>query len=198
MYRRIALISLALFGILLGAAWMTPDTWYVERETQIAATPELIWSWVAAPSKYTEWTAWNGEDDPSFSSEHFGGTDGSMSGYRWTSRDSVGELLVADSEPFWRVTLKGTAERRFPVTGFIELTPLEDGMVEVRWAEQGELGWDPLMRLFRPLIEKHIKTDFDEGLTRLKGLAEAAHRAQATPEPHPNAPVGTLAPPAGG
>jgi len=192
-YRRISLISLALFGIILGAAWMSPDTWYVEREVEIDAPAELIWEWVSAPSRYPEWTAWNGEDDPSFRAEHFGGEGGYGSGYRWTSNDSVGELRVADSEPFWRVTLSGTLENRFDVDGFIELTPLDGGLVEVRWSEKGELGWDPLMRLFRPMLEKHMLADFDEGLGRLKSLAEFEASKRA-PELHSDAPVGTLAP----
>ncbi|MCO4771395.1 MAG: SRPBCC family protein [Deltaproteobacteria bacterium] len=194
MYRRIALITLALFGILLGAAWMTPDTWYVEREVVVDAPAELIWEWVASPSRYPEWTAWNGEDDPSFSSEHFGGTGGYLSGYRWTSSESVGELLVTDSEPHWRVTLEGTLEKRFPVKGFIELNSLDEGGVEVRWSEAGELGWDPLMRLFRPLIEKHMKADFDQGLGRLKSLAEAEAAKRRDAQPHSDAPVGTFEP----
>jgi hypothetical protein len=192
-FRRIALISIALFGVLLGAAWMSPDTWYVERDIEVAAPAEVIWEWVASPSKYPEWTAWNGEQDPTFRYEAFGGEGGYASGYRWTSEESVGELRVSDSEPHWRVTLTGTLEKRFPVKGTIELTPLEGGLVEVRWAEQGELGWDPLLRLFRPMLEKHMRLDFDEGLGRLKVLAEAAAAARP-PEPHADAPVGTLAP----
>lgn|GEM_PF-542158 len=196
MLRRILLIALALFGVLLGAAWMTPDTWYVESEIEVDAPAELIWEWVASPSKYPEWTAWNGVGDPSFQAEHFGGTGGYGAGYRWSSSSSAGELQVTDSEPHWRVTLTGRLEDKYPVQGTIELTPMESGLIEVRWSEQGELGWDPVMRLFAPLIEKHMRLDFEAGLHTLKRLAEAeaVTRPPPAPDPHEDAPVGTLAP----
>lgn len=187
MSRRIALISLAIFGILLGGAWMTPDTWYVERFIDIEAPPELIWEYVATPGRWVEWTAWNPEADADYKVETFGGTQGFASGYRWTSARSVGELRIIDSDPPQRIELEGLLEKRFPVQGSIELSEGPSG-THVLWIEQGELGWDPLMRLFRPLIERHTGWDFDTGLETLKELAEAEARERV---PHPDAPTGT-------
>lgn len=195
MVRRIALISLALFGVILGAAWMTPDRWRVEWSIEVQAPPELIWQWVSAPSRWPEWTPWNRDNDPGFAYEHFGGTDGYGSGYRWSSPGTSGELRIIDSEPMWRLRLAGELEDRFPVTGTIELVPLDDGRVRVVWSEEGELGWDPLLRLFRPMLEKHLRLDFAAGLNRLKELAEAeVKRDPPTPDPHFRIPTVRLLP----
>ncbi len=195
MLRRVAIISLALFGLILGAAWMTPDRWRVEWSTEIQAPSEVIWGWVSAPSRWPEWTPWNAQRDPGFTHEHFGGTDGYGSGYRWSSPRTSGELRIIDSEPMWRLRLAGELEDRFPVTGTIELVPLDDGRVRVLWSEEGELGWDPLMRLFRPMLEKHLRLDFEAGLDTLRELAEAEARRSPPPQdPHADAPIGTLLP----
>ena len=172
---------------------MTPDRWRVDAAQEISAPPEVIWQWVSAPSRWPEWTPWNRERHADFTHEHFGGTDGYGSGYRWSSAKTSGELRVVDSEPFWRVQLAGELEERFDVTGTIELVPLEDGVVRVVWSEEGALGWDPALRLMRPMLEKHMRADFAFGLATLKGLSEA-HAAEhpPAPEPHSDAPTGTL------
>jgi hypothetical protein len=156
MVRRIAIISLALFGLILGAAWMTPDRWRVEWSTDIEAPAEVIWIWLSAESQWPEWMS-----SPS------------------------DELRIVDSEPLRRVRLAGELEGRFSVTGAIELALLDNGRVRVHWREEGKLGWDPLFRLLRPMLEKDRREELTAGLDALQELAEAeAKRRPPTPDPH--------------
>ena len=166
MIRRIAIISLALFGLILGAAWMTPDRWRAESTREIEAPPEVIWIWASEPGRWSEWMT-----SPS------------------------GELRVVDSEPLRRVHLAGELEGRFPVTGTVELAPLEHGLVRVVWREEGKLGWDPLLRLLRPMVEKEMRLELAAGLDKLKELAEAEARDNPpTPDPHFQVPIVRLLP----
>ncbi len=156
MIRRIAIISLALFGLILGAAWMTPDRWRVEWSADVEAPPEVIWSWLSAESRWPEWMS-----SPS------------------------DELHVVDNEPLQRVRLAGELDGRFSVTAAIDLAPLDDGRVRVLWREEGTLGWDPLLRLLRPMLEKERRQKLTAGLGTLQELAEAeAKRRPPTPDPH--------------
>lgn len=161
MVRRVLLISLALFGVLLGAAFMTPDRWHVDVSVDIDAPPEVVWSWLADAERCAAWLPWNRP----------GGSDFS-------------DLQVAVTESGERVLLSGTLAERFPASGFLFIG-VEDGRVRVVWAIGGELGWDPALRLFRPLIEDEIRAELALGLAALKEKAES--------DPHKHAPVGTMA-----
>jgi len=189
-YRRITLISLAIFGILLGAAWMTPDTWVVDEARVMDASPDIVWPFVSDAATFSEWTVWTPEHREGLDSEDFE-TTGGLRGYRWSSARSMGEITTRAVESGRVVALAGSAEGRFPIDGSIVVEEQEDGGVVVRWTHEGELGWDPLMRLLRPVVQGRMAEDVSASLGRLGELAEEAQRAAT---PHPDAPIGTLAP----
>lgn len=190
MYRRITLISLAIFGILLGAAWMTPDTWMVDEARVVEADPAIVWPLVADARRFGEWTVWTPEHGEDLESASFEDPAG-LRGHRWASPRSMGEITVRPVDEPRVVSVTGSVERRFPIDGSIVVDPQEDGGVVVRWAHEGELGWDPLMRLLRPVVQGRMAEDVRASLT---GLAEVAEAAQRESVPHPDAPIGTLAP----
>mgnify|MGYP000229642567 FL=1 len=166
MVRRVLLISLALFGVLLGAAFMTPDRWHVDVSVDIDASPEVVWSWVAQEERCAAWMPWNRPGQSEFTG-----------------------LTLDVQEPGAKVVMTGTLAERFHSVGFLA-TGLEGDRVRVVWALGGELGWDPALRLFRPIIEDEIRDELALGLEELKQKAESSGKN----DPHGDAPVGTLAP----
>ena len=61
------------------------------------------------------------------------------------------------------------------VLGEISYRPVEGG-TEVSWHDRGDLGWNPLLRLLKPVFERTMGGAFEQGLEGLASRVEAAQR----------------------
>jgi hypothetical protein len=92
----------------------------------------------------------------------------------WTSQKvGAGTLTLTKSDPrtgvAYDLSFQGFDR---PSHGSIELAA-QGASTTVTWRDGGELGANPIPRLFRGMIERMLALDFDAGLVRIKQLAEA-------------------------
>jgi hypothetical protein len=71
---------------------------------------------------------------------------------------------------------------RQPAHGEIALAS-EGGATTVTWTDGGELGKNPIARLFRAPIERMLSQEFADALARLKTLVEKQAPAVVDPAP---------------
>ena len=164
----VVLLALALVGV----GFALPSAYTVERSLVIAAPPDRIYPFVAAPKRWTQWSIWT-RRDPAMAIEYFGPESGAGAGWRWTSKtEGRGEmkLVEADPEHGLRYTLY------FPdydsmSSGAIAFVPEGTG-TRVTWTNAGDLGHNPFRHYLAAAMGRLVGPDFDAGLHNLKTLAE--------------------------
>lgn len=175
MLRKFALGLLALLLVASALGFMMPGHWHVERSVVVQAAPSTVFRLVNDLQRWEEWSWWNASVDPSLrrSFQRGAPTAGVGAAMAW-SGDEVGEgrLTITESVPDRRLRYDLVLEHESFVThGTIVLDPRAAG-VEVVWSDDGELGWNPLLRLMGPSVERAVGEDFERGLAGLKRVAE--------------------------
>lgn len=169
----------ALFGILLLVAviagFMQPSTIELTRTTITRAAPGDIYPLVADLEKWSSWTVWNLERDPTatWSYEGSAGEKGQTS--RWEGDElGKGRMVLTHVEANAKVEYDLYFDDSADASkGSIVLMPKGEG-TQIAWSARMDFGSNPLMRLMGGAIETAIGTDFDLGLATLKTRAEAA------------------------
>lgn len=164
----------ALILLLVGVAFFLPSTYRVERSTVIQAPPEAVFSRVGDLRRWKEWGAWH-ERDPAMKLTYSEQSNAVGSWSAWESASQGnGRMTITRLEAPGRLVYKlefpdmGTSSE-----GTMTLVPAGGG-VKVIWVDQGNLGLSPLFRWFGLFIDRMIGPDFEQGLAKLKRLAEAS------------------------
>lgn len=168
--------ALVLLTVLVGL--FLPRTWSVERSRLVRATPERVQKELEDLRTWPEWTPWSKRRDESLVLTFDGPERGPGSRLSWE-----GQLLGFGSLTLTRVLGTpgaGAAGVEYEIQfrgveqgsrGAIRLTAEPAGSRAV-WSDGGELGWNPMMRLFAPLFAAKLGHDFDESLGRLAARVE--------------------------
>lgn len=175
MLRKLALGLLALLLVASALGFMMPGHWHVERSIVVQAAPPTVFRLVNDLQRWEEWSWWNASVDPTLrrSFQRGAPTAGVGAAMAWTG-DAVGEgrLTITESVPDRLLRYDLVLEHESFVTrGAIVLEPQVSG-VKVVWSDDGELGWNPLLRLMGPWVEHAVGEDFERGLAGLKRAAE--------------------------
>lgn len=169
-----ALAVLALIVVvLLAVAASRPDSFRVERTTQVQAPPEKVFALINDFHRWVEWSPWEGRD-PAMKKAFSGAAAGPGAVYEWEGNAKVGkgrmEMLASSTA---KLTIKLDFEKPFEGHNTAEYT-LEPagGGTRVTWAMFGpQLFIGKLMGLFFSM-DKMIGRDFELGLANLKAAAE--------------------------
>ena len=143
----------------------------VERSIIIDAPQEVIWQQVKHFKNWSAWSPWYAKD--STMTWTFSGTDGELeSAYTWTSEESgSGEMsntgITEGEELLYHTHFLEPWESESD--GYIRLTRLHDGKIEVKWGFSGEI--KGIASLFLNM-DKIVGPDFEVGLALLKTYAE--------------------------
>jgi hypothetical protein len=96
----------------------------------------------------------------------------------WRNETGGGEMMITRSDADWGVALDMTLGRKQQQTVssllYRQLPPTADGRdhTEVVWRLQGDSGWDLMGRYFNLLLDPLMGPMLEDGLQRLKMLAE--------------------------
>jgi uncharacterized protein YndB with AHSA1/START domain len=172
----VSLLSLAL--LIIAIAFALPNAYSVSRTVTINAPAEKIYSLIAAPKQWKNWSVWN-QRDPVMQMTFSGPDSGTGAGWDWQSKSQGNGGMKFTSA---KVHQKLDYELHFegmgkPSTGSILLEPTTAGTssataTKVTWSMQGSTEGEFMMKLFAPFIDKMVGADFSEGLNNLKNLAE--------------------------
>ena len=165
-------IAVAFAGVLAYAA-TKPDTFQVQRSTSIAAPPEKIFPMIDDLRAQSAWSPF--EKDPNMKRTHSGAPRGKGAVYAWDGNRQVGagRIAITDSVPPVKVALLLDMVRPFKAHNTVEFTlDRIDAGTNVTWAMQGR---QPYMAKVMGLFvdcDKMCGGLFEEGLAKLKALAE--------------------------
>jgi len=170
-----------LLGLVYGYGYfVSPDGWDVEVSREIEATPAEIHPWIADLSRWPDWLADQGV-------EYTYTFEGPASGVGAiaTSNDGRHEIRweITASDPQKGVWFDELLGGQSDAKGAILLEATSGG-TKVSWVDRGSLGRDPIKRIFHPLMQNQLAAAFQENLTSLERMVEAAKAApEADEEP---------------
>jgi hypothetical protein len=163
--------ALVILTVLVGL--FLPRTWSVERSRLLRATPERVQRELEDLRTWPSWTPWSKERDPSLVITFDGPERGPGARMSWEGQVlGSGSLTITRAQPAagveYEIQIRGVDEGS---RGAVRLAAEPAGS-RVTWTDGGQLGWNPMMRLFAPLLSAKLGHDFDEGLGRLAARVE--------------------------
>ena len=163
--------------VVIGVGFLIPSDYEVTRSVTIDATPAHIHPWLADLEKWGDWAPWTGID-PGVAVTYGEIRAGVGAHQSWTSNDASGELTLTRSDPDWGVAYEMSFKGgKFPSLNSLVFRPVGDA-TEVIWTMDGNVGNNPFDRFMRPMMDPMFGAKFEDGLSRLKLVAE-----KQTPEP---------------
>jgi uncharacterized protein YndB with AHSA1/START domain len=169
----VAILIVALIVILVRAA-SQPDAFSAQRSVTIAAPPEKIFPLINDLRAQSSWSPF--EKDPNMKRTHSGAPQGQGAVYEWDGNSKVGSgrIAITDSVAPSRVTLILEMLRPIKARNTVDFTLEPQGnATRVTWAMQGRRPY--MVKVMNTFIDcdKMVGSQFEEGLTKLKTLAES-------------------------
>ncbi|RKZ14527.1 hypothetical protein DRQ50_08830 [bacterium] len=159
--------------MIIAVGLFLPRTYTIERSIVITATQQHIHDLCGDLEQWPRWTPWF-KADPGIEITMGGLTSGEGAHQTWHGKGSRGELTFTRSDPDWGVgfdlRLNGGSTDAVCTMRYA----LVDSGVRVTWDMTGDAGYNLLDRFFGLMMDTVIGPMFDEGLTRLKLVAEEA------------------------
>ena len=180
MIKKIAVVLGALLAILLVVIAIQPSHFAVERATEIAAPPDVVFAHLDSPRALDVWSPWV-KMDPKLEMEYSGPESGVGASESWQGPAmGVGSLTVTDVKPSQEVELKLEFKKPMAATNVARftLTPAGDG-TRVAWRMEGENNFVGKAASLVMNMDKMVGGTFESGLAELKTLAEADAKERA-------------------
>ena len=170
--KRIIIWLLVLIALLIGVAYLLPETYHVERTALIKSDKTILFDMVCNFDNWELWTPWSYEDDTTAVDENIGNCEiGAV--HRWDGEEmGKGEMKITKLVPLkyleWELGFEGYSQKMT-----ISMTFDKDGEYRVvKWAAKGDLGYNPLYRYYGLMIDSKLGGDLELGLQQLKELCE--------------------------
>jgi hypothetical protein len=169
----LGIVVLAAAVVLIVAA-TKPDTFRLQRSTEIKASPDKIYPLIA---DFRRWTAWSPYEhrDPALRRTYSGAPGGKGAIYAWEGNKDVGagrmEMTAATESS--EIVLDLDFSRPFVAHNVVtfSLVPRND-TTTVTWAMQGPVPFFAKVIHVFINMDKMVGGDFDTGLANLKAVAE--------------------------
>lgn len=175
MLKRIFITTIVMLLLLLGAGFLLPGSWQVERETTIQAPPAAIFPYLNSLRKWQEWAVW-GERHPAPQTEFSGPEAGPGATSRWLDRNGRGVMKIMqnrnDRTVDYELIYDGGEQQ---IDGKLVLVPEANG-TRVVWRAAGAVGPNPLQRYAGFLREYRLGRDLEQSLFRLRDRLEQSKR----------------------
>jgi uncharacterized protein YndB with AHSA1/START domain len=174
MLKTIAIVVVVLLASVLAYAATKPDTFRVQRATNIKAPPEKIFPFLNDLHRFGAWSPYE-KKDPAMKRTFAGPASGKGAVYEWDGDKNVGKgrMEIADTTPPSKVAIKLNFDRPFEAHNIVEFTPVPKGdSTDVTWAMDGPVPYvAKIMHVFFDM-DSMIGKDFEAGLASLKTVAE--------------------------
>ena len=170
---RVLLVGLViLVAVLVAVGLMMPSTYRVERTAQINAPLEKVYALIADPREWKRWSVWN-QRDPNMKITYSGPPSGRGAAWAWESKsEGNGSMTFTKVEPNRAIEYALTMpDMGMTSRGALRLSNAGSGTA-VAWTNEGDVGKNPVFRLFVPFMDNMVGADFAAGLANLKALAE--------------------------
>jgi uncharacterized protein YndB with AHSA1/START domain len=169
--------------IIVGGSFLLPAQAVVTRSTEIAAPPDKVFAIVSDLRRFNEFSPW-ADLDPNIKYTFEGPESGIGQKMNWTSDNAdVGngsQTITRYEPPNFLETQLDFGMRGRPVASF-DLVPSTSG-TNVTWTFKSDLDGIPA-KWFGLMFDRWIGADYEQGLAKLKAVAEKPAPESATPEP---------------
>lgn len=164
-------MSAALF---FAIGYVLPDKAHVTRSIVVAAPQCQVFAVLDGFRLYGQWSPWAAKD-PQMKTQISGAPFGVGARYDWSGNAAVGSgsEVIVDSAPYKLVKTKVQySDRDQPSFSTFTLEP-QGAQTKVTWTVDIGLGPDPLAHYRGLMVDKQVGPDYEQGLQRLKALAES-------------------------
>jgi len=165
-------IVLGVAAVLVYAA-TRPDNFRIQRTTSIKAPPDKIFPLIDDLHAHTSWSPF--EKDPAMKRTHSGAPRGEGAVYEWEGNRQVGagRIAITESKSPSRVTMALDMLRPFAAHNIVEFSLEPQGnTTSVTWAMHGNQPYMAKVMCMFMDPDKMVGSQFEEGLAKLKALAE--------------------------
>jgi uncharacterized protein YndB with AHSA1/START domain len=170
----IAVVLVVGVAAILALAATKPDTFRVQRATNIKAPPEKIFALLDDFHRYQSWSPYE-KLDPAMKRTYSGAGNGKGAVYAWESdgKAGVGRMEIVEASSPSKVTINLDFVKPFEAHNVVEFTLEPRGQsTDVTWAMRGSSPFlAKVMHVFFNM-DRMVGEDFETGLANLKALAE--------------------------
>jgi hypothetical protein len=173
------LIALAAIAVVLVVVVATrPSEFRVARTARIAAPAPVVFAQVNDFHKWEAWSPW-AKLDPAMKQAYEGAPAGTGAVYTWAGNKEVGEgrMTLTESRPSELIKIELEFFKPFATTSTAEFTFKPEGdHTLVTWSMTGQNNFiAKAVHLFMDM-DTMVGGQFENGLARMKSVAEAAHK----------------------
>ena len=146
----------------------------MKRATTIDAAPGEVFELVNSFENFNRWSPWY-ERDPDGDYRIEGPEEGVGARMIWASDEpdvGSGSQEIVESVPDRLVRTKLDFGDMGDASAFFEIEPRGEDRTHLVWRFDTDLGLNPVSRYFGLMFERWIGPDYEQGLARLKTLAE--------------------------
>ena len=176
MFKKIGIVGALLIVSLLAYAATKPDTFHVQRSTNINVPQEKVFAIIDDFSQWLSWSPWE-KLDPAMKKTLRGPANGKGAISEWDGNSEVGtgRTEITESIPSSKITMTLDMFKPFEAHNIVEFTlTASSGATHVTWAMHGPSPYiAKVMSLFID-CDKMVGKQFEEGLANLKTIAERA------------------------
>jgi uncharacterized protein YndB with AHSA1/START domain len=180
MVRTILLLLGAAVAVLCAVIALQPSTFVIERATEIAAPPEVVFSHLDSPRALDEWSPFV-KMDPEQTLTYEGPERGVGAIENWKGPQiGAGRLTITGIRPNEEVELRLEFLEPMKATNraLYTLTPADDG-TRIAWRMEGTNNFVGKAASLVMNMDETVGGQFERGLADLKALAEADAKARA-------------------
>jgi len=174
MLKTITIIVVVLIAALLVYAATRPDTFRVQRATNIKAPPEKIFALINDLHSWGSWSPYEVKD-PAMKRTYSGAANGEGAVYEWEGNNEVGKgrVAITESSPPSKVMIKLDFVKPFETHNIVEFTLEPEGdSTNVTWAMHGPSPYISKVIGIFINMDSMVGKDFETGLANLKTVAE--------------------------
>ena len=173
MFKFVLLLFVVAITVLLAFAATRPDSFRVERSTNIKTSPEKVFALINDFHQWGAWSPWE-KMDADLKRDYSGAANGVGSVYGWEGKKTgVGRMEILESTPSAQIKIKLDFFKPFEAHNSAEFTLQAKGdTTDVNWAMYGPTNFmTKLMGVFMSM-DRMVGKDFETGLANMKAAAE--------------------------
>jgi len=160
--------------VAVAIAYILPGNVRVERATVIEAPPSEVFALVNGFENFNRWSPWY-ERDPDGDYRIEGPAQGIGARMSWSSEKpdvGQGSQEIIESVPESLVRTRLDFGEMGDANAFFELEARGEDKTHLVWGFKSDLGMNPVSRYFGLMFERWIGPDYEQGLAKLKSIAE--------------------------
>lgn len=170
---KILLFVLVLALLALGVGFFLPSSVHMERSTEIAASPKVVFEQINSFKNFNQWSPW-AKLDTATTYTFEGPESGVGAKMTWDSENpNVGkgsqEIIV--STPYEEITNQMIFGDFEPASASFILSETDNG-TNVVWTYDQDMGLNIIGRYFGLMMDKMLGPDYESGLASLKEMIE--------------------------